>query len=59
MVGCCVGDDSGDKLARDERSEDAIDDLCDKGTLLASVTYTRDVQSQEDVMQSQDQGTWD
>jgi aminopeptidase-like protein len=30
VVGCCVGDDSGDKLARDERSEEAIDDLCEK-----------------------------
>jgi hypothetical protein len=28
VIGCCVGDDSGDKLARDERSEEAIDDLC-------------------------------
>lgn len=28
VVGCWVGDDSGDKLARDERSEEAIDDLC-------------------------------
>jgi len=27
VVGCCVGDDSGDKLARDDRSDEAIDTL--------------------------------
>jgi hypothetical protein len=25
VVGCCVGDDSGDKLARDDRSDEAIE----------------------------------
>lgn len=25
---CCVGDDSGDRLARDDRSDEAIDTIC-------------------------------
>jgi hypothetical protein len=28
VVGCCVGDDSGDKLASDDRSDEAIDTFC-------------------------------
>jgi hypothetical protein len=41
VVGCCVGDDSGDKLARDERSEDAIDDLCKKFVSLCDIHRRR------------------
>jgi hypothetical protein len=27
VVGCCVGEDSGDMLARDDRSEEAMDTI--------------------------------
>jgi hypothetical protein len=27
VVGCCVGEDSGDKLAKDDRSDEAIENL--------------------------------
>lgn len=27
VVGCCVGEDSGDRLARDDRSDDAMDTI--------------------------------
>jgi hypothetical protein len=30
VVGCCVGEDSGDRLAKDDRSEEAIEDICSR-----------------------------
>ncbi len=45
VLGCCVGEASGDKLAKDDRSDEAIDDLCSGRNVSPSQRLDRDTSS--------------